>query len=84
MVLFRMDVTITLDICSLVYVEKVHVDSHWHTIHIEQFIIDHKYLWAMLRRETSYGLGCTTTDWMKPEINPFQYERDIKTSNTKG
>ena len=39
---------------------------------------------SLLRRETSYGLGCTKIDWMTPEINPFQYAREINASNTKG
>ena len=38
----------------------------------------------LLRRETLYVLGCTTTDWMTPEINHFQYARAIKAYNTKG
>ena len=29
-------------------------------------------------------LGSTTTDSMTSEINPFQYAREISTSNTKG
>ena len=39
---------------------------------------------VLLRRENSYGLGYTTTDWMTLEINPFQYPREIRTSITKG
>ena len=38
----------------------------------------------LLQRETSYGLGYTTTFWMTPEINPFQYAREINAFNTKG
>ena len=33
--------------------------------------------------ETSYGLGCTTTDRETPEINPFSICKRNKTSNTK-
>ena len=33
---------------------------------------------------TSYGLGCTTTDRETAEINPFPICKRNKTSNTKG
>ena len=37
-------------------------------------------VWSLilLRRKTSYGLGCTTTDRQTVEINPFPYARETK------
>ena len=37
-------------------------------------VTERKFLWT----------GGTTTDYMTPEINTFQYAREINASNTKG
>ena len=43
-------------------------------------------LWSpiLLRRETSYGLWCTTIDRETAKINPFPICKRNKTTNTKG
>ena len=62
---------------------KVRLGGKTITIEVEVVDVPLDYNILLLQREIPMAWG-TTTDSLTPEINSFQYAREIKISNTKG